>query len=127
MRRESPTLEIFAHASHRQANTAFAFHQQHDGGTRPKRKVKLELLGALVANQALNLFFLRGGERAATACMTATLARIDAAHTVFLEAIDDQAHRRITQAKIASSLAAIYSAFVSTNHLSAAFMLCLWR
>ena len=39
------------------------------------------------------LFFLRGGKRAATACLTATLARIDAAHTVFLEAIDDHAHR----------------------------------
>jgi hypothetical protein len=85
------------------------------------------LLQPLIADQTLNLFFLRGGERAATSCRTTTLARIDAARAILLKAIDDHAPRRIAQAKITGNLATIHTALVGANDLTATFMLCLWR
>jgi len=41
---------------------------------RPQGEVELELLGPLVADQALNLLFLLGAECATTASRTTTLA-----------------------------------------------------
>jgi hypothetical protein len=127
LRSKSPALEIFAHAAHRDANPTLAFDQKQDGGARPQSEIKLELLGAFVRDLALNLLFLLGREPAATACRATTPARLDATHAILIEAIDNHAHRGITQPKLTGNPTTVHSAFVGANDLTAMFMLRIWR
>jgi hypothetical protein len=94
---------------------------------RPQSEIQLKSIGALIADRALNPLFLLRGERAATAGPATAPARLDATHPVLLEAIDNQARRSITQAKIASDPTTVHAAFVGANNLTTAFVLCLRR
>jgi hypothetical protein len=67
------------------------------------------------------------GAGAAYAGRTPAPPRFDAAHARLLVAVDDHAHRGITQTKITNDLATVRSALVGAYDLTATFILRIRR
>jgi hypothetical protein len=58
LRRKTPALQVVANRANRQLDAALLLNELTYGSAISQRKFHLELLGALVANEALHLLFL---------------------------------------------------------------------
>jgi len=123
LRGEAPAFEVIAYTTNRQFDAVFLLDQLQHGRTAPQGKCHLQLLRALVADQALDRSLLLRRQLTTIAKLLATRGWFKRDQSAFFIAINRAAHRRVAQPTQLDNLHYAIALTVQTDYLFAPLML----